>query len=83
MSAHIQLSATLGNVSTIKDTTDCQSNATSSETNEDLDTSENSESDDCVLQEVGSQDTSDEDNIPLEKRTSNSWSNSDFHVLYP
>ena len=79
VSAHIQLSAALGGTtaSTIKDTTDCQSNATSSETSEGQAAS--SESDDCVLHEVGSDTcTSEEDNIPLAHLyTCNSWSDSD------
>ena len=77
MSAHIQLSAALSSISTIKDTTDCQSNAIISEASEEPDTS--SESDDCVSQEVGS-DTSEEDNTPLAHLTSNSWSDSDSDV---
>ena len=78
MSAHIQLPAALGSLSTINDTTDCQSNATSSETSEGQDAS--SESDDCVLHDVGS-DTSEEDNIPLAHLYNcNSWSDSDSDV---
>ena len=62
----------------MKDTTDCQSNATSSETSEEQDAS--SKSDDCVLHEVAS-DTSEEDNIPLAHLyTCNSWSDSDSDV---
>ena len=80
VSAHIQLSAALGSVSTIKDTstTDCQSNATSSETSQEQDAS--SESDHCVLHEVGT-DTSEEGNIPLAHlHTCNSSSDSDSDV---
>ena len=78
MSAHIQLSAALGCVSTIKDVTDCQSNASSSERSQEQDAS--SESDDCVLHEVGS-DTSEEDNILLSHlHTCNSCSDNDSDV---
>ena len=68
MSAHIQLSAAKGSVSTGKDTTGSESKVSSSEASED-----------CDLQEVGS-DTSDDDNIPLVKLVSNSWSDSDSDV---
>ena len=69
VSAHIQLSAALGSVSTIKDTVDYKSNATSSETHESLDTS--LESNDCFLQEV-----------PLAHLTSKSCRDSDSDVLW-
>ena len=62
-------------VSSHSDATDCQSNASSSERSQEQDAS--SESDDCVLHEVGS-DTSEEDNIPLSHlHTCNSCSDSD------
>ena len=66
VSAHIQLSAGIDSVSTGKDTSTPESSASSSEAN-------------CVLQEVGS-DTTDDENIPLAKVASNSWSDSDNDV---
>lgn len=75
VSAHIKLSA-LGSVSTDKDS-NCSG---TSETSDDVEhATENSESDDFVLQEVGS-DTSDEDNIPLSKLATNNLSDSDSDV---
>ena len=73
VSAHIKLSA-LASVSTAKD-----SNCSTSETSDDLESTKDSESEDCVLQEVGS-DTSDEDNIPLSKLATNNLSDSDSDV---
>ena len=75
VSAHIQVSAALGTVSTINDTSDPKSSVTSSAPSDDSQTSE-----DCVLQEVGS-DSTDEDDIPLAKLASiNSSSDSDSNV---
>ena len=68
MSIHIQLSAAIGSVSTGKDTSGSESRVSSSEASED-----------CVLQEVGS-DTSSDDDTPLAKLVSNSWSDSDSDV---
>lgn len=73
VSAHIKLSA-LASVSTAKD-----SNCSTSETSDDLESTKDSESEDCVLQEVGS-DTSHEDNIPLSKLATNNLSDSDSDV---
>ena len=68
MSAHLQLSAAIDSVSTGKDTSGSESSVSSSEASED-----------CVLQEFGS-DTSDDDNTPLAKVASKSWSDSDSDV---
>ena len=68
VSIHIQLSAAIGSVSTGKDTSGSESRVSSSEASED-----------CDLQEVGS-DTSSDDNTPLAKLVSNSWSDSDSDV---
>ena len=56
-----------------------QLNCSTSETSDDLESTKDSESEDCVLQEVGS-DTSDEDNIPLSKLATNNLSDSDSDV---
>ena len=68
VSTHIQLSAAIGSVSTGKDTSGFESRVSSSEASED-----------CVLQESGS-DTSYDDNIPLAKLVSSSWSDTDSDV---
>ena len=68
MSTHTQLSPAIGIVSTGKGKSGSGSSVSSSEASED-----------CVLQEVGS-DTFDDDNIPLVKLASNSWSYSDSDV---
>ena len=68
VSANIQLSGAIDSVSTGKDTSGSKSSASSSGASED-----------CVLQEVGS-DTSDDDNISLPKLASSSCSDSDSDV---
>ena len=68
MSAHIQLSAAKGSTSSGKDLTGSESKVSSTEASED-----------CGLQEVGS-DTSDDHNIPLAKLAFNIWSDSDSDV---
>ena len=67
VSTHIQLSATIGSVSTDKDTSGSESRVGSSEAS-------------VCSAEVGG-DTSYDDNIPCTKLVSNSWSDSDGDVL--
>ena len=70
MPARIRLSAAMDSVSTDKGRSGSESSVSSSEASED-----------CVLQEAGS-DTSDNDSIPLAKLASSSWSDSDSDVSF-